>query len=116
MAPKRRPAKKIYVSVNSFFDTTGYMRPTSILWPDGRVFPIEQIRDYRPAEPSDSFFGDCYTIIIRGQEKHLFFERTGSPFSSRIGRWFVEKTACCAGEPLSEISRGDELYENLSGN
>ena len=69
MAPKRRPAKKIYVSVNSFFDTTGYMRPTSILWPDGRVFPIEQIRDYRPAEPSDSFFGDCYTIIIRGQEK-----------------------------------------------
>ena len=36
--------------------------------------------------------GDCYTVVIRGEEKHLFFERVDPLFSGRVGRWFVEKT------------------------
>lgn len=83
-------AERIYVSVSSCFDATGYMQPVSITWSDGRTFPIECVRDYRPAD--DSAAGsDCYTVVIHGQEKHLFFERTAPLFRSRVGRWFVEK-------------------------
>ena len=35
-------------------------------------------------------FRSCYTVIIRGEEKHLFFEWTNSAFASRVARWYVE--------------------------
>lgn len=41
--------EKIYVKVDSTFDPTGFMQPTSITWSDGRTFPIETVRDFRPA-------------------------------------------------------------------
>ena len=83
--------ERVYVTVASSFDTTGYMQPTAITWTDGRTFPIECVRDYRPAAPSVLPHGDCYTVVIQGQEKHLFFECADSLFSSRVGRWFVER-------------------------
>ncbi len=83
--------EKIYVKVNSDFDSTGYMQPRSIIWSDGRVFPIEQVRDFRPAAMLESGrSGDCYTVIVHGQERHLFFERFDPQFAGRFGRWFVE--------------------------
>lgn len=86
--------ERIYVKVTSDFDSTGYMNPKSITWEDGRVFPIEQVRDFRPASRLGmGGTSDCYTVLIRGEEKHLFFERTDPLFPSRFGRWFVE---CCA--------------------
>ena len=89
MIQKHHAIERVYVSVASIFDSTGYMQPTSITWTDGRTFPIESVRDYRPADASHK---DCYTVIIRGQEKHLFFERTDPLFPSRVGRWFVERS------------------------
>ena len=87
----KSPERK-YVKVNSDFDSTGYMQPRSITWEDGRTFPIEAVRDFRPAGTLDgTVSGDCYTVIIQGQEKHLFFEHIDRRFSGRIGRWFVEK-------------------------
>ena len=84
-------AEKVYVKVNSDFDSTGYIQPKSITWADGRTFMIEKIKDYRPAATfRPGFAGACYTVMIRGEEKHLFFEWTDSTFSSRVGRWFVE--------------------------
>ena len=77
----KKNSEKVYVKVTSEFDSTGYMQPTSITWSDGRTFPIEQVRDYS---------GDCFTVLINGQEKHLFFERIDPRFAGRIGRWFVE--------------------------
>lgn len=87
--------ERIYVKVNSDFDSTGYMQPKTITWDDGRIFPIEQVKDFRPADLSTHMgrTGDCYTVVIHGQEKHLFFERTDPLFSARFGRWFVERTA-----------------------
>ena len=41
--------ERIYVKVTSDFDATGYMQPKSITWEDGRTFPIEAVRDFRPA-------------------------------------------------------------------
>ena len=88
---KRSQIEKIYVKVNSDFDATGYMQPRSITWDDGRTFTIDQVKDFRPADMAGRS-GDCYTVVIRGQEKHLFFERTDPLFSARFGRWFVERT------------------------
>ena len=74
--------ERVYVKVNSDFDATGYMQPRSITWADGRTFRIDAVRDYRPAS--------CYTVVIRGEEKRLFFEWTDSAFASRVVRWYVE--------------------------
>ena len=83
---------RVYVSVSSEFDSTGYMKPRSITWKDGRTFLIDEIRDYRPASAyREGMPGDCYTVVIRGAIRHLFFEKTGGRFAGQIGRWFVEK-------------------------
>ena len=88
-----RPQKpeRVYVKVNSDFDSTGYMQPRSITWADGRVFKIDEVRDFRPASSiSSALSGDCYTVIIKGEQKHLFFERADPLFKTKVGRWFVE--------------------------
>ncbi len=82
---------RTYVSVNSDFDSTGHVNPRSITWVDGRVFTIERVQDFRPANTVGLHLsGDCYTILVRGQIKHLFFEHMDGRFSDRLGRWFVE--------------------------
>lgn len=83
--------ERIYVKVNSDFDATGYMQPRSITWADGRTFQIEAVKDYRPAACyRQGAEGSCYTVTIKGQERHLFFEWTSSAFASRVARWYVE--------------------------
>lgn len=90
--PKHR--EKTYVKVNSDFDSTGFMQPKSITWKDGRVFTIEAVQDFRPASSIEHALpGDCYTVIIRGERKLLFFERSDGRFASKFGRWFVESVA-----------------------
>lgn len=84
--------KKVYIHVDASFDSTGYMQPRSITWPEGRVFPIESVKDFRPASTiGANLSGDCYTVLVKGKEKHLFFERSDPLFVNRVGRWFVEK-------------------------
>ena len=83
--------ERVYVKVNSDFDATGYMQPRSITWADGRTFQIEAVKDYRPAACyRQGAEGSCYTVMIKGQERHLFFEWTNSSFASRVARWYVE--------------------------
>ena len=80
ISPSR--TERIYVKVTSDFDSTGY------------IFPIDAVRDFRPAgSANNDFSGDCFTVLIQGKEKHLFFEHIDRRFSGRIGRWFVEKAA-----------------------
>ena len=84
--------ERIYVSVNTDFDSTGFMQPRTITWKDGRTFRIEAVRDYRPASSyRKGMQGDCYTIMIKGETRHLFFEKAMDRITTRIGRWFVEK-------------------------
>lgn len=86
-----RRKEKVYVKVNSDFNATGYMKPCKITWSDGRTYPIEQVRDFRPANTIADMPGDCHTVIIKGQERHLLFECSDHQmFPSRFGRWFVE--------------------------
>ena len=64
----------------------------SIIWKDGRVFRIDSILDFRPASTLRSGHpGDCYTVMIQGEEKYLFFQRTDRREGCRVGRWWVER-------------------------
>ena len=95
MADRSREPKprRIYVKVDTVFDTTGYMTPRSIIWSDGRIFKIDAVRDFRPASSLEKGrTGDYYTVLIRGEERHLFFQRTNPLFCSLVGRWWVEST------------------------
>lgn len=83
--------ERVYVKVNSDFDSTGYMQPRTITWRDGRVFQIEAVKDFRPAgSHHDSPTCDCYTVIVKGEKKYLYFERSNSHHASLLGRWYVE--------------------------
>lgn len=87
----RQTPQRVYVKVNSDFDATGAVTPRAITWSDGRVFRIEAVRDFRPASTLEKDRdGDCYTVLIHGEEKHLFFRRTSALFGGRVGRWWVE--------------------------
>ena len=82
--------RKVYVKVSTDFEQTGYMQPRSVTWSDGRTFQIKKVKDFRPASIyRDDCHGYCFTVMIRGEEKHLFFEPADSTFASRIGRLYV---------------------------
>ena len=103
--PKRIKIERVYVKVASEFDSTGYMQPKSITWADGRTFPIETVRDFRPAGTADNDCnGDCFTVLIQGQEKHLFFEHVDPRFTGRLGRWYAE---------INKLLRRIHLLEDL---
>ena len=81
-------AERIYVKVNSDFDSTIYIHPKTLTLDNSRFFPIKQFKDFRPADPASHMgrTGNYYTVVIHGQEKQLFFERTDPLFSARFGR------------------------------
>lgn len=61
----RQQMEKVYVKVNSDFDSTGYMLPRMITWSDGRTFKIDAVKDFRPASTlGKGRTGDCYTVVI----------------------------------------------------
>lgn len=83
--------ERVYVKANSDFDSTGYMQPRSITWADGRTDKIGAAKDYCPAACyRQGAEGVCYTVLIKGGERSLFFEGTNSDFASRVARWYVE--------------------------
>lgn len=89
----QRPKLPVRVNVKVIvaFDLTGAIMPREIIWKDGRVFKIDAVRDFRPASIlGPGHTGDCYTVIIRGETRFLFFERTDPHFRTCLGRWWVE--------------------------
>ena len=95
---KPKKPKRVYVKVCSDFDFAGYMQPRSITWSDGRVFHIDAIRDLYPAGAGNPGVtghswqvssSDRYTVIIQGEQRYLYFERSRPGFVSTVGRWFV---------------------------
>ena len=76
------PWRKAYVSVNLDVDEDGVPHPRLIRWPNGREFPIDQLKEKcRAASTRVSGGGIRYTVLIRGKEAFLFQEGN---------RWFVE--------------------------
>ena len=56
------------------------------------MFDIDDITDFYPGYTSVCS-GDRYTVIIKGETRYLFFERSDEMIASKVGRWFVERVA-----------------------
>lgn len=70
------------------------MIPRAIIWNDGRVFEIEKVISYYPAASTEKgMSGNCYTVIIRGKTRMLYFQRSPKEYISQTGRWYVEVPA-----------------------
>ena len=83
---------KVYVAVKTDFSEDGTMLPREITWEDGEKFIIERILDIRQAPAMKAGGqGDRYTILIKGKQSYLFFERSTNLTGNYIGRWFVER-------------------------
>ena len=83
---------KVYVAVKADFREDGVMLPREITWEDGRKYEIDRVTDIRQAAAMKAGGqGDRYTIVVRGQERQLFFERNASLTGDNIGRWFIER-------------------------
>lgn len=83
---------KVYVSVNARFAEDGSILPLSLTWEDGTEYEIDRVTDIRRAAAMKAGGrGDRYTIIVRGRESFLFFERIPYITGNIIGRWFVQR-------------------------
>ncbi len=85
---------RVYVDVDATFDKHGRILPRSLVWEDGCRYEIDRVVGVRPAVSARAGSGgDRYTIIVKGRESYLFFERSGELMGNKLGRWFVERKA-----------------------
>lgn len=83
---------KVYVRVRADFSDEGVMLPREITWEDGKKYPIDRVIDIRQAPALKAGGqGDRYTIMVKGIQSYLFFERSANLTGNVIGRWFVER-------------------------
>ena len=83
---------KVYLEVMVSLDEDARMLPKMLVWEDGRKYCIDRVTDIRQAAAMKAGGqGDRYTVIINGQQSHLFFERSTNLSGNVIGRWFVER-------------------------
>lgn len=86
---------KVYVPVTVAFSEDGLMLPQTITWEDGEKFEIDRVLDIRQAAAMKAGGqGDRYTILVRGIQSYLFFERSTDLTGNNLGRWFVERRQC----------------------
>lgn len=71
--------RKVPVGVLVQFIANGDAHPLSVIWEDGREYPIEAVLDLRPARSTPNRFR--YTVRIHGQDTYLY--RDGD-------RWHME--------------------------
>lgn len=74
--------KKVYVAVTAEFGTEGQLRPLTIIWENGRVYPVDRVVDIRPTNSKPA--GLRYTCRIGEKKAYLFLEND---------RWFVQRKA-----------------------
>jgi len=73
---------RINLEVNAKFELDGSIRPTSIVWDDGRVFTVDRVLDVRRAASLRAGgVGMRYTCRICGKVVKLFNEEN---------KWFME--------------------------
>ena len=77
--------EKIYVKVIAEFNLNGGMRPTEVVWKDGRRFEVERLK-FKERAPckTGGVLPVRYTVIINGEQKYLYFDRDNE-------RFFVER-------------------------
>ena len=84
---------RVYIPVDVRFDETGRMLPRAVIWEDGTKYEIDEVTDIRPdPEQKADGQGDRYTVMIRGTQCWLFFERAATVTGCNLGRWFVKRS------------------------
>ncbi len=74
--------RKVYVDVSLDVTKDGSVRPRKLVFEDGTIYYIEQLKHVCHAESTKvGGIGTRYTVMIRGHESYLFDEN---------GKWFVE--------------------------
>ncbi len=74
---------KVHIEVVAKHDINGNIRPLSLVWSDGRKFPIDRVLDVRQAASLKAGGqGIRYTCRIAGKEVCLFHEED---------KWFIER-------------------------
>lgn len=78
---------KVFVSVDARFEKDGGIMPRAIVWENGHVFDIDEIKDVRRAVSLKAGgAGMRYTIRIGRTTTYLFLEEN---------QWFVERRNMC---------------------
>ncbi|MEF9896511.1 MAG: hypothetical protein RSC06_07245 [Clostridia bacterium] len=84
--------QKVYVPVTVEFSLDGRIIPRALHWVDGRTYAIDKVLDCKPAAAMRAGgCGDRFHVRINGQERYIFFERSGELTGLHLGRWFIEK-------------------------
>lgn len=90
--PIKTGSCKVYVDVTVDFTKDGKMIPTSIIWEDGRKYPIDRVLSVRPAPALKAGGqGDRYEIEIRGKSRYIWFTHNEDISDKCVGWWFVER-------------------------
>lgn len=80
------------MDVDLRIDKDGHMRPYRLVWEDGIAYEIDKVLGCRPGYAAKAGGqGDKYTILVTGQRRYLYFERSPNLSGNVIGRWFVER-------------------------
>ena len=83
---------KVYIDVYVEFRPEGLMLPRVIIWEDGLRYKIDRVKAIKTGETfKGNREGDRYTVIVRGQERYLFYEHIDDGFGT--GRWYIEREA-----------------------
>ena len=76
------PITRKYINVMVEFTNDGCLLPREVIWDDGRRFTIEKILSAKKGmKMKTGGVGIQYTCLIKGCEKHLFYEEN---------KWFIE--------------------------
>lgn len=96
---------KKYVAIRALIGTDGELRPTAIIWEDGREYPVAKILEHKFAESSAGSGGYRYKLLVvnpdtgRQSTRYLFKEKN---------RFFIETTK----KPES-VRKAEEEHEAL---
>ncbi len=71
---------KIFVGVVARFGSDGGVTPLSVIWPDGRLYPIEAVLALKVARGAPDH--RRYTVRIHGRDAYLYRAQD---------RWFMDR-------------------------
>ena len=70
----------VYVDITARIRKDGQIFPLSLIWQDGREFPVDRLLNTVPSVLPQGGEALCFICLIRGKRKELYL---------RDGKWFV---------------------------
>ena len=70
----------VYVDITARINKDGQIFPLSLIWQDGREFPVDRLLNTVPSVLPQGGEALCFICLIKGKRKELYL---------RDGKWFV---------------------------